>query len=122
MDLLLCSKCSMPSHMACYTDVSGGNLSLQVQCVVLLQNQTCYCQPCQKEKSKHSHQYGLVGATAFIFIMAIVPALLVVGSLSVILYWFQRHNRHKQLLPAHLPFSELELNAESEVMIQGTFG
>lgn len=54
--------------------------------------------------------------------MALVPALVVIGCLSVVLFCFQRHTRNKQLLPAQLPFSQLELNAESEVLTQGTFG
>ena len=54
--------------------------------------------------------------------MAVVPAVVVIGSLSVCLYLFQRHSRNKQLLPSMLPYSELTLNAESEVLSQGTYG
>ena len=68
------------------------------------------------------HQYGLVGATAFIIIMAVVPAVAIIGSLSLCLYFFQRHSRNKQLLPAFLPYSQLNLSAESGVLFQGMFG
>ena len=68
------------------------------------------------------HQYGLLGANAFTIIMVVVPALVVLGSLSLCLYLFQRHSRNKQLLPAVLPFSELKLSAESDVLFQGTYG
>lgn len=54
--------------------------------------------------------------------MSVVPALAVLGSLSLCLYLFQRHSRNKQLLPAMLPYSELRLSAESEVIMQGTYG
>ena len=68
------------------------------------------------------HAYGLIGATAFIIIMAVVPALVIIGSLSLCLYLFQRHSRNKQLLPPFLPYSELNVSADSDVVCQGTFG
>ena len=87
-----------------------------------MQDHTCYCRPCRKKKDLHYHEYGLVGATAFIIIMAVVPTLVVLGSLSLCLFLFQRHSRNKQLLPAILTYSELKLTAESEVLSQGTYG
>jgi len=73
-------------------------------------------------KDTHHHQYGLLGATAFTIIIAVVPALVVLGSLSLCLYLFQRHSRNKQLLPPMIPFSELKLSAESDKLFQGTYG
>ncbi|KAL0044703.1 hypothetical protein WJX82_006155 [Trebouxia sp. C0006] len=83
---------------------------------------TCYCRPCRPVKDTHHHQYGLLGATAFTIIIAVVPALVVLGSLSLCLYLFQRHSRNKQLLPPMIPFSELKLSAESDKLFQGTYG
>ncbi|KAL3158747.1 hypothetical protein ABBQ32_011475 [Trebouxia sp. C0010 RCD-2024] len=54
--------------------------------------------------------------------MAVVPAVAIVGSLSLCLYCFQRHSRNKQLLPKFLPYSQLNLSAESSVLFQGMFG
>ena len=87
-----------------------------------MQEHTCYCRPCRRKKDTEYHEYGLLGATAFIIVMAVVPAVVVIGSLSLCLYLFQRHSRNKQLLPSMLPYSELTLNAESEVLSQGTYG
>jgi len=87
-----------------------------------MQEHTCYCRPCRVVSDTQHHQYGLLGATAFTIIMAVVPALVVLGSLSLCLYLFQRHSRNKQLLPPMLPFSELKLSAESDVLFQGTYG
>lgn len=87
-----------------------------------LQEHTCYCRPCRKVRDTQHHQYGLLGATAFTIIMAVVPTLVVLGSLSLCLYLFQRHSRNKQLMPPMLPFSELKLSAESDVLLQGTYG
>ncbi|DBA66841.1 TPA: hypothetical protein ACH3X2_001975 [Trebouxia sp. C0005] len=83
---------------------------------------TCYCRPCRKVRDTQHHQYGLLGATAFTIIMAVVPTLVVLGSLSLCLYLLQRHSRNKQLMPPMLPFSELKLSAESDVLLQGTYG
>lgn len=87
-----------------------------------MQEHTCYCRPCRPVKDTHHHQYGLLGATAFTIIIAVVPALVVLGSLSLCLYLFQRHSRNKQLLPPMIPFSELKLSAESDKLFQGTYG
>ncbi len=87
-----------------------------------MQEHTCYCRPCRVVRDTQHHQYGLLGATAFTIIMAVVPALVVLGSLSLCLYLFQRHSRNKQLMPPMLPFSELKLSAESDVLFQGTYG
>lgn len=64
----------------------------------------------------------MIGATAFTIIMAVVPAAVVIGSLSLCLYFFQRHSRNKELLPAFLPYSQLNVSANSGVHFQGTFG
>lgn len=88
-----------------------------------MQNHTCFCKPCrQKQTVSVYHQYKLVGATAFAIIMAVVPAVVIIGSLSLCLYFFQRHSRNKQLLPAFLPYSQLNVNADSGVQFQRTFG
>ncbi|KAL3135225.1 hypothetical protein ABBQ38_006304 [Trebouxia sp. C0009 RCD-2024] len=89
----------------------------------------CVCGP-HTERSDHKteptasvyHQYGMVGATAFIIIKAVMPAVAVIVSISLCLYFSQRHSRNKQLLPAFLPYSQLNLSAESSVVFQGMFG
>ncbi len=87
-----------------------------------MQAHTCYCRPCRRKKDTEYHEYGMLGSTAFTIILAVVPALVVIGSLSLCLYLFQRHSRNKQLLPSMLPYSELRLGADSDVLSQGTFG
>ena len=108
-------------HAACSsTDVAAEPcLTVHMCC---MQDTTCYCRPCRPVRDRHHHQYGLLGATAFTIIIAVVPALVVLGSLSLCLYLFQRHSRNKQLLPPMITFSELKLSAESDVLFQGTYG
>ena len=88
-----------------------------------MQNHTCFCKPCrQKRVVSEYHEYGLIGASAFIIIMAVVPAAVVIGSLSLCLFLFQRHSRNKQLLPAFLPYPQLNVGADSGTQFQGVFG
>ena len=122
------SPMGLPYHCFCLCIHAAGSstdvvaepcLTVHMCC---MQEHTCYCRPCRPGRDTHHHQYGLLGATAFTIIIAVVPALVVLGCLSLCLYLFQRHSQNKQLLPPMIPFSELKLSAESDVLFQGTCG
>ena len=76
-----------------------------------LQGATCYCNFCKPIPHK---QFGNLGLVGFLSVVIIGVALLALLALIVV--------RANRLTVVHIPFSELHVNDESEVLGEGLYG
>ena len=80
-------------------------------CVAALQNATCICNFC---KLIPHQQFGRLGLAGFLVVL-IVGVLILLMALCLVM-------RANKLTIMHIPFSELHLNDESEVLGEGMYG
>lgn len=76
-----------------------------------MQNATCVCNFCQPIPHK---QFGNLGLGGFLAVVIISAILLLIATFLVM--------RANKLTVMHIPFSQLHLSDESEVLGEGLFG
>ena len=82
-----------------------------VLCCLLLQGATCYCNFC---KPIPHQQFGRLGLPGFLSVLIIGLAVL-----AIVAFVIMRANK---LTVLHIPFAELHVSDESEVLGEGMYG